>query len=842
MAKPSKAHRPVRRAPQPQRHRARQHAGTGDDWVVSALAVAFLLSGGAGLIHEVVWARLLGHLFGATSMAVSTVLAAFMGGLAIGSYWIGTRSDRLPDRRRTYAMLEMGIGVLALLVPVALALVEPLYGWIWRRFHFSFAAFSVLRFLIASAILLAPTIMMGATLPVLADYLAGLRGRRLAPQWLYTANLAGAVMGVAAAGFLLMPTIGVWGTIVVGAALNVGVGVGVLRLPRPGEEPMATAEAPTEEQPHQLLLVTAFFSGFISLATQVAWTRVLALIVGSTTYAFSSVLLVYLVALAVGSAWAARRGRGTAGVGADLAVVHELVALGMLAALYSVNSLPYWYLELHDRFTPTSLGGFTALNGAMIFGVLFMPVVCAGTILPLAMIGVLRGGAHATGPAVGRIYAVNTLGAILGAILVGFVLLPLFGSQATLLGVALLAATLGIVLALWAGRPGWLPPVVVAAAVVVAIGAYRRPEWNYLELHAGVFEPGLIGGFTGGSLTEEGEQTLFQREGPTASVLVSKRGSGTRVLIINGRVNASDNPTDMVTQVLVGELPMLVAPKADDIFIVGWGSGVTAGAVVQSPARHITAVELEPAVVEASQFFAHVNHQPLRDPRLRLYEDDARHILQASDDAYDVIVSEPPHPWVTGVANLFTRDFYRIAANRLHPDGIFTQWLQGYQISFETFRSIVASLQSVFPEVLVFRLKGGSDTILVGSRQPLALDLAELERRWNVDVTRAELTRVGMTRPESLLATLYLTPSGVRSLVEGARLNTDNNMYVEFRGARDALEGRKSGARDALEAGLATYFGSVEEVLREPAALLANPERLQALITELERLERPTAA
>src|SRR5437667_360883 len=236
MAERAKAARRERRRVELERRRTQGRHAPRAAWVLRVLAIAFLVSGGAGLIHEVVWSRLLGHLFGATSLAISTVLAAFMAGLALGSYWIGTRSGRFADRRRAYAWLEIGIGVLALLVPLLLDVVEPVYGWLWRRFHFSFAVFGMLRFAVAGAILIGPTIMMGATLPVLAGYTAALQGRRLAPEWLYTLNLAGAVLGVVAGGFVLMPSIGVWGTIIAGASLNLLVGATVLGLPAVDEQ------------------------------------------------------------------------------------------------------------------------------------------------------------------------------------------------------------------------------------------------------------------------------------------------------------------------------------------------------------------------------------------------------------------------------------------------------------------------------------------------------------------------------------------------------------------------------------------------------------------------------
>jgi spermidine synthase len=293
----------------------------------------------------------------------------------------------------------------------------------------------------------------------------------------------------------------------------------------------------------------------------------------------------------------------------------------------------------------------------------------------------------------------------------------------------------------------------------------------------------------------------------------------------------------MGTQMLLAHVPLLLAPRTDDVFIVGWGSGVTVGAATQTPAKRITAVELEPAVVEASHFFDHVNHAPLTDPRVRLYEDDARHILLASEDTYDVIISEPPHPWVAGVANLFTREFYRIAERRLREGGIFAQWLQTYEITLDTYRSILATFRDAFPEVLILHPPGGSDTILVGSRAPLVLDLDDLDRRWQLESTRNDLARLGMMGSEYLLAALYLGPEAVRRIAEGGRINTDDNMYVEFRAARD-MEGNV----EETKAEMFTVLGSVETPLetmvRDPQALLGSRTRLEALVAGLRLVER----
>ncbi|TMA55692.1 MAG: hypothetical protein E6J75_11465 [Deltaproteobacteria bacterium] len=683
----------------------------------------------------------------------------------------------------------------------------------------------------AGAILVGPTIMMGATFPVLADHLAALRGRRIAPEWLYTLNLLGAVVGVAAAGFVLMPVVGVWGTILLAAGLNIGVGAAVLRLP---VLPEATIEkAGTEAaRPGWLLVLAAFVSGATSLATQVAWTRVLVLVVGSTVYAFSIVLLVYLTALGAGSAWASRFGRRWTGVRAHLAIVHALMALALLVAVSMVNRLPYWYLHVYQAWKPETFAAILGLSIAIVLAALLWPVLLAGTVLPLVLVGALEGRTESAGPVVGRLYAVNTAGAILGAVLTGFCLIPLVGSESTLLGVAAVAAAMGCVFSLAGRQPSWLRVLAFSAAAGVALGVSARPDWDFLELHVGVFEPSRINVQNPTMLKNPGEQAVYAREGPTASVLVVQEASGERNLIINSRGNASDSPTDMTTQVLLAQVPLLVAPRTDDVFVVGWGSGVTVGSALASPVQHVTAAEIEPAVVEASRLFLHVNHDPLRDPRLRLYEDDARHILLASRDSYDVIISEPPHPWAMGVANIFTQDFYRLVDRRLRDDGVFAQWLQKYQISFETFRSILAALQSVFPEVMAFDLGGSLDTVLIASRKPLRLDVAELERRWN----GAELGRVGVHTAEDILARFLVAPEAVRGLVAGARVNTDNNMYVEFNGPRDMVLAVSAETSSALD----RRASPVEDVLADPRALIGSRERLERPIAALRRLQKPT--
>ncbi len=796
--------------------------------------VVFLLSGSAGLIHEVVWVRLMGHLFGATSLAVATVLAAYMGGLALGSYGIGRRMNRLGDRRRVYALLEIGIGLFALLIPLLLQVIEPLYGWMWQRFQLSFSTLSVLRFVIAGGLLLGPTAMMGATLPVMADYFSGLRRGRLAPQWLYTVNLAGAVFGVAIGGFFLMPGLGLWRTIIFGAAVNIMVGLVALRLPRlPEREKLRPTDEHLETRPSTLLLVAVLLSGVISFASQVAWTRVLVLIVGSTIYAFSTVLLVYLVALTIGAWCASRWGTRAARVEPYLAGTYLLMALSLVGAVYAVNHLPFWYFKMFGAWSPSSLGSVVALNAVIVFVTLILPVLFAGTILPLVIIASLSKGARNTGSAIGTLYAINTVGGILGAVLGGFLFIPSFGSQDTLLGIAVTGAVMGLIFATRAEPSWWLIGGSLASVLIVTVSALTRPSWDLKPLNAAVFERRLT--YRIDTLTRPTAKVLYHREGPTATVMVLE-DKNLRSLRINGRPNASDGPNDMSTHTLLAQIPLLLAKTADKVLVVGYGSGVSVGSALQGSVEQVTAVELEPAVIESSRFFTHVNHDPFSHPRFQLHQDDVRHILRASKDPYQVIISGPSHPWVTGVASLFTQDFFELAAQRLATDGLFAQWLQAYEISPDTYRTILATFQSVFPEVMVFRSTPG-DSILLGSSQPILINLADLENRWANASTRIENARIGIERPEDLLALLYAGPKAVRVFVEGAPINTDDNMHVEFRAPQEmALP--PVGAIERIFSSLEQHPTPFETVLTDPSQLLRNRDRLEALVGALAKGQR----
>lgn len=401
---------------------------------------------------------------------------------------------------------------------------------------------------------------------------------------------------------------------------------------------------------------------------------------------------------------------------------------------------------------------------------------------------------------VGRSYAINTIGAIGGAFMAGFVLIPRTGTKFTLL----LSAALCLVVAgsayqapLLSADPGLRRGLAAGiTAVTIVILFVVAPPMNLADLSIGAYDS-LIrvlaqsreGTTENGSKPDgpDAHKLLFYKEGPTSTVSV-RRDLDTISMAINGRTNASDSIYDMPTQVMLAQVPILIAPRVNTGLVIGFATGVSAGAILQSPIESVTCVELEPATVDGSRYFEHVNNKPLLDQRMQLVIDDARTYLHVNPARYDIIVSEPSHPWVPGVANLFTQEFFETGRKRLNADGVFVQWLQIYQLSTDSLRSVLATYHSVFPHVMVFRVGGvsqGKDLILVGSNVPLSLDRIS-ERMANARVA-AELGRVNLKTTDDVKAWYVCDESRLATAVAGARINTDDNMHIETTVPREAF-------------------------------------------------------
>lgn len=769
------------------------------------IGACFVLSGATGLIYEILWARMLGLVFGATTLAVSTVLAAFMGGLALGSALAGRLAPRIRKPVSAYGWMEIAIAVYALLVPFLFHAVDDLYAHIWQRLQPGFFTFTLLRFALSCLLLLVPTTLMGATLPVLSAALLRAAGHDSnSVTRLYACNLVGAIVGTLAAGFVLLPAFGVRTTIVIAAGINILVGVIAFAIQRRNFEDVPSeveTDLPggadvTVVDSSRFWLFAAFASGFVTISTQVSWTRILTMIIGSSTYAFSIVVALFLIGLA-GGAWIIGRKDRAARLRPAIMIVELITAVSLLLSLFVLNKIPVLLITLGMRFQVSSWGGLLALQIVSATLLILVPALLMGMVMPLVL--VWASNQIKAVNRVGRSYAVNTVGAITGAFVAGFVLIPKTSIRFTLL----LAAATCLLVGLLAYRPvgeGLQPLVRRSVAIglvpVLTIVLFiLAPPMNLADLSIGAYD----------SLVRELAQTreiavdnaqatgpkvhelLMFREGPTATVSV-RRDQDTVSMAINGRTNASDSIYDMPTQVMLGQLPLLVAPKQDNGLIIGYATGITVGSMLQSPIKSVTCVELEPATVEASEFFNHVNNRPLDDPRTKLIIDDARTYLRVTRNRYDIIVSEPSHPWVPGVANLFTQEFFELGRSRLSEEGIFVQWVQIYQLSTESLRSVLATYHKVFPHVLMFRVGGssrGKDLLLVGSNQPLNID--RLPQRCDDELMGKEQARVNFNPRTDLRSWFVCDETKLGPAVAGARINTDDNMYIETTVPREAF-------------------------------------------------------
>ena len=769
------------------------------------IGVCFIFSGATGLIYEVLWARMLGLVFGATTLAVSTVLAAFMGGLALGSALAGKLAPRIRKPLSTYGWMEIGVAIYALLVPLLFRLIDHVYVLIWQQLHPGYFAFSLWRFFLSGLVLLVPTTLMGATLPVLAAALVRSSGRDSnSVTRLYACNLAGAILGTLAAGFVLLPSLGVRTTIAVAAAINVAVGVIAIVLQRRtqsaffSEDPRPeVGETSSATDSGSFWGFAALASGFVTISTQVSWTRILTMIIGSSTYAFSIVVALFLIGLAGGAWFVARKDRSQR-LRATILKVEIFTAVSLLASLFVLNKLPALLITLGFRFQTSSWAGLLALQILSATLLILVPALLMGMVMPVVL--VWAGSEQTKAVArVGRSYAINTIGAIAGAFITGFILIPKTSTRFTLL----LAATVCLLVAGVAYRPAaeardlslkrslaiGLTPVFAILLFIIA------PPMNLADLSIGAYDSLVrVLAQTREGVTNKADEPkpdvhelLMYQEGPTATVSV-RRDQNTISMAINGRTNASDSNFDMPTQVMLGQLPVLVAPKIDSGLIIGYATGVTVGAMLQSPVQSVTCVELEPGTLAASSYFNHVNNRPLDDPRTHLIIDDARTFLRVTPNRYDMIVSEPSHPWVPGVANLFTQEFFELGRARLNDEGIWVQWVQIYQLSTESLRSVLATYHRVFPHVLVFRVGGlntGKDLLLIGSNRPLNLD--RLSERLADPRMTAELARVGLKTEADIRDWFVCDETKLGPAVAGAKINTDDNMHIEMTVPREAF-------------------------------------------------------
>ena len=764
------------------------------------LCLCFFLSGFGSLILEVVWTRQLRLIFGSTTLAASTILVAYMLGLGLGGLVGGRVAGRLRRGLAVYGGIEIAIGLVALAVPFLLDALPPLA----RALVIDAGPWGLVlgRFLVALLVLLVPTILMGATLPIVVaavtrdDPAIGAR-----TGLLYGINTLGAVAGVFATAFVLFPALGLWRSNVVGALLDVAVGVvALLLLGRVGVTSADAADASGPATTHDassrtpaplaaddvppvgVLLVAYALVGFTALVYEVCWTRALALVLGSSIYAFSAMLGAFLVGIALGSL--AVRGLVDRSRRPVTLLIAGLLALGFasLAVTLVLPLLPDAFLGLLRRTGPIGTR-LVLLQVALCVVVQLPATLVLGALFPLLTRLVAAAGT-AAGAAVGRVYFANTVGCAAGAFLAGFVLVPLLGLRDTLAlaaAINLLSAALVLLAQRTLGgaaRAAAVVPVAAAAALLVlplpfdagalTRGSYRGPE---LVLDFGIEDVALDG--------VPRNEVLFYRDGMNSTVSVHQL-DGVRELRVNGKADASTGG-DMSTQILLGQLPLLFGPPPKRVAVIGYASGVTAGSVARHDVEQIDVIEIEPAILDAQRFFEDANGRPLGDPRVHAILDDGRAHLAASPGTYDVVISEPSNPWMSGVSNLFTREFFHIARESLRPGGRLLQWVQLYAMPPEDLYSILAALRAEFGNVYAFSHGDEEpDLLLLATQEPLGRDdLPHWEKL--PPAVKYDLRRIGNFSTADLWSLLRLLPADVDVLAKRAPLvNRDDNLHIEL--------------------------------------------------------------
>jgi spermidine synthase len=742
--------------------------------ILAIVMSCLFVSGIAGLVYEIVWSRYLALFLGHTSYAVIAVLVAFMGGLALGSYWLGRVSDQVRNPLAFYAWLEIGIGVYALLFPHYFELSQSLYLGIASHLSSGSALSLALKFLFSLATILVPTVLMGGTLPVLirliTHSLSELREKIAA---LYFINSAGAVIGCWVADFWWIPDFGLQFAVYAAGGLNLLVGVVAIYVNNSLKERQSSAEPASEVSTEQskrdtvladeqapemssrdlkMAIVAIGISGFVAMLYQVTWTRFLALAIGSNTHAFSIMLITFISGITLG-AWIIYRRKVIRSPFDTFAWAEIALAVSLFISLFYYKYLPFVlakmasYLSRSESVYPV----YEIMQAVVCFVVMFVPAVFLGMTLPL-ITRVATSELKRLGRSVGIVFSVNTTGTVFGAIMTGLWLMPALGLGRTILLGVTLSGLVGLaVLArqrLKRIEGSWVVMFIVVGVLFWLLGGALNKSWQRVftaELWRTVYAPS---DWNSVQARLRPREIMYYRDGASATVcLLSEHDAIEKKtdisLLVNGKTDASLG-ADMITQLMLGHLPLLMRPESEEVLVIGLGSGMTSGAVSVHPSvKHIDTVEISAEVKQAAQSFAEHNHNVLEDENFELVIEDAKTHLRSTQRSYDIIISEPSNPWMAGVAGVFSLEFYQSCLARMKSGGIMVQWVHVYESNDEALEMILRTFSKVFPYTSIWSSSFG-DLLLVGSVLPKDIDLDVLAQRFHEPAVLADLQRINM--------------------------------------------------------------------------------------------------
>ncbi len=730
--------------------------------------------GVAGLTVEIVWCRMLALTLGASSYATSTVLASFMGGLALGSYIWSRKLSPTPTLLRNYALLVLGFSITSVLVTILIPLVGKVQVYLAPSITEANALFFVIRFALSFFLLLIPTMFWGGTLPILVQYITKTNtelGKKVGT--LYFLNTLGSVLGALVAGFWFLEHLGLNRTVLLIAALNLIPG---LVLAKKGSTvsvsiPKATPTTSRKSfSPRYGAFGFLFYgvSGFAALSYQVIWNRALATYLVNTTYTFVLILVPFLLGLALGSLIATKFTDKLKHPFLGFGLVEAGIGISAIIVLAFLGRAP----EILAKLMPLGRTWLTfiSITGIFIFGAVVIPTLFMGATLPL----ITRSIANSTsvGKNVGLLYAFNTIGGILGSVMTCFVFLPLLGTS----GTTILNASLNILVAMGAvilAKVVWQKKFFICALIsVVAILIFLKTNPAQVRILPTDVAQNL-----------QENRVLFYKESSSGTVTTAEDWRGVRHTWVNSSPVCGSIYSSLKTVRLLGMLPFVYLDEIPkDVCIIGYGIGVTTAIVAQYPVRQIDCVEITPAVIDASRFFRRVNHQVYSNPKVRLIAEDGRNFLFRSHKQYSVISCDPTHP-VLGSSALYTYEFFKLCRAKLVDGGLMLIYMPFHLLAPEDFRTIVNTFRTVFPECALWR--GHSHGILVGRRGgTLQINFELLSSRLVQAQYQNDLNEVNLSTPYNFLSCFFLDKSSIAKFTTGAGLFFDDQPRIEFSSAR----------------------------------------------------------
>jgi predicted membrane-bound spermidine synthase len=761
------------------------------------ILILFFCSGATSLVYEVIWSKYLALLFGSTIQAQTVVLAVFMGGLALGNKLFSRSADRARNPLAIYGCIEIGIGLYAFLFSFVYRVADSLFASVGSVLLEQSSLLLLLKGVLSMALLLGPTILMGGTLPILAAWLQKSTpdpGRRSAR--FYSVNSFGAVCGAGLAGFWLVEWLGLRKTMDFSALVNgiiglIAIGIGRMQSAHVLETSQcAEASQSTSGQPQASATVFRWacimvaLTGAVSMGLEVLASRCLCLIFGASLQVFAIVLMAFILGISVGSAMIASPLRKH--LRAETTAIFLLLGAALLIGLVVLNieNLVAIYLTAQRGLSRNPVGYlyYRTLIAVVSICVLGLPAAALGSVLPL-WIRAASETSDLLGDRVGRLLTWNTLGAVGGSLLTGFVLMPVIGLRGSFTALAAISVVAAISVAIATRRPLDIAAGAAAGFFVIAASLSGDEDWRYV-FSAGIFREAFPNVSMSLILNRRNLMHLdFYEDAADATVSVEhEKGTKDLKLRIDGKTDASSEP-DKSTQLLLAYLPLMARPESKDVFCFGMGSGTTAGATLNYPIEHLTVAENCGPVLRAAKLFEPWNNGVLTNSRARIYHEDARTVLRISPKQYDVIISEPSNPWMVGVASVYTREFYQLAARRLKPGGILAQWFHTYEMDDSTMDVVLRTFESVFPEMEIWDV-GEGDIVILGSDRPWRSNTEVYGKAFELKKARHDLATIGLESPEAVLARRMASQRTAFAIPGPGRVQGDELPILEYAAPR----------------------------------------------------------